>query len=77
MFMGMIVADNIKIVIPKIESAKECMGLMEQCSQIADKSLVGTLMNTLPTMEFDGSHTMHEHVIEITNIIARLKTLRE
>ena len=32
-------------------------------------------MSTLTTMKFDGSHTMHEHVIEMTNIAARLKTL--
>jgi len=29
-------------------------------------------MSTLITMKFDGSHTMHEHVIEMTNIAARL-----
>ena len=32
-------------------------------------------MSTLTTMKFDGSCTMHEHVIEMTNIAARLKTL--
>ena len=32
-------------------------------------------MSTLTTMKFDGSHTMHEHVIEITNITAKLKSL--
>ena len=33
-------------------------------------------MSTLTTVKFDGSHTMHEHVIEIKkNIAARLKTL--
>jgi len=26
-------------------------------------------------MKFDGSRTMHEHVIEIINIATRLKTL--
>ena len=26
-------------------------------------------------MKFDGSRTMHEHVIEMTNIATRLKTL--
>ena len=51
------------------------MGLVEEHSQIADKSLVGTLMSTLIIMKFDSSHTMYEHVIEMTNIPARLKTL--
>jgi len=49
------------------------MGLVEEHSQIADKSLVGTLMSTLTTMKFDGSRIIH--VIEMTNIAARLKTL--
>ena len=32
-------------------------------------------MSTLTTMKFDGSRTMYEHVIEMTNIAVRLKTL--
>ena len=75
MLMRMTVADNIKISLPKIESAKKFMGLVEECSQTTDKSIVGTLMSILTTMKFDGSHTMYEHVIEMTNITARLKTL--
>ena len=48
---------------------------MEERSQTTDKSLVGTLMSTLTIMEFDGSRTMHEHVIEMNNIAARLKPI--
>ncbi|KAH1213426.1 hypothetical protein GmHk_14G041396 [Glycine max] len=75
MFMRMTVADSIKTTLPKTDSAKEFMGLVGERSQTADKSLAGTLMSTLTTMKFDGSRTMHEHVIEMTNIAARLKTL--
>jgi len=75
MFMRMSIANNIKSTLPKTESATEFMKFVEECSQIADKSLTGTLMSTLTTMKFDGSRTMHEHVIEITNIAARLKSL--
>ena len=75
MFMRMTVADSIKTTHPKTDSAKEFMGLVGERSQTADKSLAGTLMSTLTTMKFDGSRTMHEHVIEMTNIAARLKTL--
>jgi len=32
-------------------------------------------MSILTTMKFNGSCTMYEHVIEMTNIVARLKTL--
>lgn len=42
----MIAANNFKFTIPKTESAKEFMNLVGECSQcqLADKSLVGTLM---------------------------------
>ena len=41
----------------------------------ADKSLAGTLMAELTTMKFDGSRSMQNHIIEMTNIAARLRTL--
>ena len=75
MFMRMSIANNIKFALPKTESAKEFMTFVEKHSQTTDKSLAGTLMGTLTTMKFDGSCTMHEHVIEMTNIAARLKSL--
>ena len=75
MLMRMTVANSIKTTLPKIESAKKFMWLVGEHSQTADKSVAGTLMSTLTTMKFDGSRTMYEHVIEMTNIAARLKTL--
>nr|XP_009757515.1 PREDICTED: uncharacterized protein LOC104210334 [Nicotiana sylvestris] len=75
MFMRMNIAGNIKTTLPKTESAKDFLKLVEECSQTADKSLAGTLMGNLTTMKFDGSRIMHEHVIEMTNIAVRLKTL--
>ena len=75
MFMRITVANNIKTTLPKIKSVKMFTGLVGQSSQTADKFVVGTLMSTLTTMKFDGSRTMYEHVIEMTNIAARLKTL--
>ncbi|XP_075098051.1 uncharacterized protein LOC142175368 [Nicotiana tabacum] len=74
-FMQMNIAGNIKTTLSKTERAKELLKLVEECSQTANKSLAGTLMGTLTTMKFDGSRTMHEYVIEMTNIAARLKTL--
>ncbi|KAL5758997.1 hypothetical protein ACOSP7_021608 [Xanthoceras sorbifolium] len=61
----MSVANNIKSTLPKTESAKEFMNF----------SLAGTLMGTLTTMKFNGSRTMYEHVIKMTNIAAKLKSL--
>ena len=66
---------NIKFVLTKTDNAKESMKFVEELSQIADKFLVGTLMSILTTIIFDGSHSMHEHVIEMTNIETRLKSL--
>ena len=75
MFMRMTVANNIKSVFPTIENAKEFMKLVEEQSQKANKSLAGTLMSNLTNMKYDGSRTMHEHVLEMTNLAAKLKTL--
>jgi len=66
MLMHMSIANNIKSALPKTESVKEFMKYVEECSQTADKSFAGTLMSNLTTMKFDGSRTMHEHVIEMT-----------
>ena len=68
MFMRMKVADIIKTTFPKTDNAKRFMRLVEEHSQTANKSLAETLMSTLTTMKFDDSHTMYEHVIEMTNI---------
>ena len=75
--MGMIVANNIKSTFKKTESDKEFMKHVEECSQSksVEKSLIGTLMYTLTTIKFDGSYTMHEHIVEMTNIAARLKSM--
>jgi len=64
-----------KSTLPKTESAKIIMRFMEERSQIVNKSFVGKLLSILTTMNFDGSRTMHEHVIEMTNITTRLKSL--
>jgi len=74
-FMRMSIANNIKSTLPKTDNTKEFMKFVEERSQTADKYLPGTLMSTLTTTKFDGSRTMHEHVIEMTNIVTRLKSL--
>ena len=71
----MSIENNIKTALPKNDNAKEMLKFVEESSQTVDKSLARTIMNTLTTMKFDGSRTMHEHVIEMTNLSARLKSL--
>ncbi|XP_061363391.1 uncharacterized protein LOC133306993 [Gastrolobium bilobum] len=75
MFIKMIVANNIKSTIPQTESAKEYIKFVKERFRSANKSLAGTLMGQLTTMKFDGSRTMREHIIEMTNFAAKLKTL--
>lgn len=74
MFMRMTIAHNIKTTIPQTESAKEYLKFVEEKFRSVDKSLASTLMAQLTTMKFDGSRSIQEHTIEMTNIAARLKT---
>ena len=73
--MRMIVADNIKSTIPQIKSVSEYLKFVEERFPSGDKSLVDTLMVELTTMKFDGSHSMQNHIIEMTKIAVRLRTL--
>ena len=71
----MTISNNIKSTIPQIESAKEFLAFVEEHFRSADKSLAGTLMAKLTTMKYDGSKGMQDHIIEMTNIAVRLKSL--
>ncbi|RWR92156.1 Gag-protease-integrase-RT-RNaseH polyprotein [Cinnamomum micranthum f. kanehirae] len=75
MFLRMTIATNIKTSLPKPENAKDYMKAIQDRFKTADKSLAGKLMADLTTMKFDGTHSMHEHVIEMTNLAANLKNL--
>ena len=75
MFMLKNIASNIKTTLPNTKNAKKILKFVEEFSQTPDESLAGTLMGTLTTMMFDGSSTMHEYVIKMTNVAVRLKSL--
>ncbi|XP_038971580.1 uncharacterized protein LOC120104456 [Phoenix dactylifera] len=75
MFMRMSIANNIKSTLPECDSAQALLKTMEERFRSADKSLAGTLMAKLTTMKFDGTCGMHEHILEMTNIAAKLKAL--
>ncbi|KAB5560422.1 hypothetical protein DKX38_005379 [Salix brachista] len=70
MFLRMTIASNIKTSLPKPENAKDYMKAIEERFKTADKSLAGKLMADLTTIKFDGTRSMHEHVIEMTNLAA-------
>ena len=74
-FMRMTIAGNIKTSIPKSDRAKEFLKAVEERFKTADKSLAGTLMAQLTTMKYNGVHGMQNHILEMTNLAAKLKTL--
>ncbi|XP_059629531.1 uncharacterized protein LOC132272391 [Cornus florida] len=71
----MTIANNIKITLPQADNAKEYLKNIKERFCTADKSLAGKLMADLTTMHFDGTRSMHEHVLDMTNHVAKLKTL--
>ena len=75
MFMRMTVANNIKTTIPQTESAKDYLRFVEERFCTADKLLAGSLIAELTTMKFDRLRSMQEHIIKMTNLAAKLKTL--
>jgi hypothetical protein len=71
----MTVENNIKSTLPTTKNAKEFLKSVEEHFRTADKYLPRTLMAKLTTMKFDGMCGMHEHVLQMTNLAAQLKTL--
>ena len=74
-FMLMTIANNIKSTLPESVIAKKYLKLVEERFCSADKSLVGTIMAELTTMKYDGLRSMQQHILDMTNIAARLTTL--
>ncbi|GJV51544.1 hypothetical protein Tco_1447285 [Tanacetum coccineum] len=58
-----------------MDKAKNFLKLVEEKFHYIDKALARTLMAELTTMKFDGLKSMQQHVLDLTNTIARLKTL--
>jgi hypothetical protein len=75
MFMRMTITKNIKTTLPKTDDAKEFLANVAKRFKTADKSLAGALMAKLTTMKFDSTHGIQEHVFEMINLAAQLKTL--
>ncbi|XP_024164481.1 uncharacterized protein LOC112171547 [Rosa chinensis] len=75
MLMRMTIANNIKTTLPKAEIAKKFLKNIEDRFKRADKSLAGTLIAELTTKKSNGRRSMHKHVVEMTNLAAKLKAL--
>lgn len=75
--MRMTMAESIKPSMPKTENAREFLEKIKECSQsdLADKSIVGSLMSQLTTRKFDWSQSIHDHVTHMSNLAAKLTTM--
>ena len=73
--MRMTVMANIKSSLPEKESAKEFLQAVRERFKTADKSYAAKLMQDLTNIKFDGARSMHNHVIEMQNLAAKLQTL--
>ncbi|XP_050877643.1 uncharacterized protein LOC127081438 [Lathyrus oleraceus] len=74
--MRMTMADNVKPSIPNTENAREFMKNVKEYSnsEITDKSVVGNLMSELTTKKFEWSQPIHDHVTQMGNLAAKLKS---
>ncbi|XP_023633333.1 uncharacterized protein LOC111828966 [Capsella rubella] len=75
MFLRMTIASNVKTSLSDVEKAKAYLVAIEERFKTADKSLAGKIMADLTTIKYDGTRSMYEHCIEITNLAAKLKNL--
>ncbi|KAL8151241.1 hypothetical protein V2J09_021049 [Rumex salicifolius] len=75
--MRMTMAESVKPSMPKTDNAREFMRKIKECSQsdLADKSIVGSLMSEITTKKFDWSQPIHDHVTHMSNLAAKLTTL--
>jgi hypothetical protein len=75
--MRMTMAESIKPSMPKTENAREFLEKIKECSQsdLADKSIVGSLMSQLTTRKFYWSQSIHDHVTHMSNLAAKLTTM--
>ena len=75
--LKMLMSESIKPSMPKTEKAREfIMKIKEQSqSDVADKSIVGSLMSELTMQSFDRSKSIHEHVTHMSNLASKLSAL--
>ncbi|KAG8386660.1 hypothetical protein BUALT_Bualt03G0171700 [Buddleja alternifolia] len=73
----MTIANNIKTTLSESVTAKEYLKLVKERFCSADNSLVVTFMAELTTIKYDGSRSMQQHVLDMTNIAARFNSLEE
>lgn len=76
MFMRITRPKNTKNLLHSPEDAQIFLKNTEKRFWPADKFLVGTMMARLTTMKHDKAKGIQKHILEMTNIVARLQTMR-
>ncbi|XP_028124521.1 uncharacterized protein LOC114321552 [Camellia sinensis] len=71
----MTIANNIKASLPQTVNALEYLKAAEDRFRSADKSLAGTIMAELTTMKYDGNRGVQDHILNMADKVAKLKTL--
>ncbi|XP_075111914.1 uncharacterized protein LOC142182024 [Nicotiana tabacum] len=69
------ISQSIKGSIPNSDKVKTYMKEIDEQFVSSDKALAITLMKRLSSMTFDRSRTVREHIIEMRDIAAKLKSL--
>ncbi|XP_019260334.1 PREDICTED: uncharacterized protein LOC109238354 [Nicotiana attenuata] len=69
------ISQSIRGSIPNSDKVKACMKAIDEQFVSSDKALASTLMKRLSSMTFDRSRTVWEHIIEMRDIAAKLKSL--
>ncbi|OIT26591.1 hypothetical protein A4A49_56366, partial [Nicotiana attenuata] len=69
------ISQSIRGSIPNIDKVKAYMKAIDEQFVSSNKALASTFMKRLSGMDFDRSHTVCEHIMEIRDIAAKLKSL--
>jgi hypothetical protein len=75
MFMKSHVTKGIRGSIPECKKATEFMRAVEEQFVSSDKALASTLMKKLSSKTFDRSRSVREHIMEMRDMAAQLKSL--
>ncbi|KAF5458961.1 hypothetical protein F2P56_022953 [Juglans regia] len=65
---------SIRGSIPDCDKVKDCIKAIEEQFVSSDKALASTLMNKLSVIKHGKSRSMHEHIMEIRDIAAKLRS---
>ncbi|XP_071906054.1 uncharacterized protein [Coffea arabica] len=70
------ISQNIRGSIPDCDRVKAYMKAIDEQFVSSDKALASTLMKKLASMTLDKSRSVREHIMEMRDIVAKLKSLK-